>query len=324
MITTIDGYGEMLWVGLVGAIDKMTDQVNAFQSQAKKLLKSLKDWEAFRVCKNQIDDFLELLPLLTELSAKSMRSRHWQQMMTITGKQLNLAEDQFRLQNLLDCDLLKFADDVLELTTASSKEEAIESKLAEISDEWSDAQFVFVAYKNRGDVLLRAADTAEIIEKLEDTQMVLGSMATNRYSAPFKEEVDSWIIKLSVVSEIIRDLAIRSRVDVHGSSLQWRRHRQAAAAGGQALRVHRQELQQARRTGARDPQRRADVRRQRPAEEHAAAPHGAARAVPEVAQLVPGGQARHLPALLLRVGPDAPRDPVDGQRPAGGAAALPV
>lgn len=203
VITTIDGYGEMLWVDLVGSIDKMTDQVNAFQSQAKKLPKSLKDWEAFRVCKNQIDDFLELLPLLTELSAKSMRSRHWQQMMTITGKQLNLAEDQFRLQNLLDCDLLKFADDVLELTTASSKEEAIESKLAGISDEWSDAQFVFVAYKNRGDVLLRAADTAEIIEKLEDTQMVLGSMATNRYSAPFKEEVDSWIIKLSVVSEII-------------------------------------------------------------------------------------------------------------------------
>jgi hypothetical protein len=35
----------------------------------------------------------------------------------------------------------------------------------------------------------QAADTAELIEKLEDSQMTLGSMATNRYSAPFREEV---------------------------------------------------------------------------------------------------------------------------------------
>ena len=203
VITTIEGYGDMLWVDVQGSIDQMTEQVNAFQSHAKKLPKSLKDWEAFRVCKKTIDDFLELLPLLTELSSKSMRSRHWQQMMAITGKQLNLAEDAFRLQHLLDCDLLKHAEDVLDLTTASLKEEAIESKLAEISDDWSDAQLAFVKYKSRGDVLLRAADTAEIIEKLEDTQMALGSMATNRYSAPFKEEVDTWITKLSVVSEIV-------------------------------------------------------------------------------------------------------------------------
>jgi hypothetical protein len=36
---------------------------------------------------------------------------------------------------------------------------------------------------------MQAADTAELIEKLEDSQMTLGSMATNRYSAPFREEV---------------------------------------------------------------------------------------------------------------------------------------
>ena len=33
--------------------------------------------------------------------------------------------------------------------------------------------------------------------------MTLGSMATNRYSAPFRDEVQGWIIKLSTVSEIV-------------------------------------------------------------------------------------------------------------------------
>lgn len=33
--------------------------------------------------------------------------------------------------------------------------------------------------------------------------MTLGSMASNRYSAPFREDVTGWIAKLSTVSEIV-------------------------------------------------------------------------------------------------------------------------
>lgn len=50
---------------------------------------------------------------------------------------------------------------------------------------------------------LQASETAELVEKLEDSQMTLGSMASNRYSAPFREEVSGWINKLSTVSEIV-------------------------------------------------------------------------------------------------------------------------
>jgi hypothetical protein len=38
-------------------------------------------------------------------------------------------------------------------------------------------------YKTRGTVILKGADTAELIERLEDSQMTLGSMATNRRAA---------------------------------------------------------------------------------------------------------------------------------------------
>ena len=33
---------------------------------------------------------------------------------------------------------------------------------------------------------VQASDTAELVEKLEDSQMTLGSMASNRYSTPFR------------------------------------------------------------------------------------------------------------------------------------------
>jgi hypothetical protein len=35
-----------------------------------------------------------------------MRERHWRALMAITGKELSLAEDVFKLQHLLECNLL--------------------------------------------------------------------------------------------------------------------------------------------------------------------------------------------------------------------------
>lgn len=132
-----------------------------------------------------------------------MRERHWKEVMEITGHDLNLAEDVFKLQHLLDCNILKHHEEVEDLTGAAVKEEQIELKLAGIQADWAQINLVFAEYKTRGPVILKASDTAELIEKLEDSQMTLGSMATNRYSAPFREEVQGWIVKLSTVSEII-------------------------------------------------------------------------------------------------------------------------
>ena len=77
--------------------------------------------------------------------------------MRITGKELNLAEDVFKLQHLLDCKLLKVRDDMEELTNSATKEEQIEGKLATVSLDWADTNLVFADYKTRGTVILKAS-----------------------------------------------------------------------------------------------------------------------------------------------------------------------
>ncbi|CAD7698753.1 unnamed protein product [Ostreobium quekettii] len=203
VISTIKGYGDFFWVDVVEQIDVWAEQVNGYQAQAKKLPKALREWQAYKDCRKTIDDFLEMLPLFQSLAHKSMRERHWTDIMKITGKELNLAEDVFKLQHILDCNILDFRDDVEELASAAVKEEQIEVKLKVVDGEWEDLNLSFAEYKTRGPVILKGSDTAELVEKLEDSQMTLGSMATNRYSAPFREEVHEWIVKLSTVSEIV-------------------------------------------------------------------------------------------------------------------------
>lgn len=48
--------------------------------------------------------------------------------------------------------------------------------------DWAIASLAFSEYKTRGPVVLKPSDTAELMEKLEESQMTLGSMSTNRWA----------------------------------------------------------------------------------------------------------------------------------------------
>jgi hypothetical protein len=65
------------------------------------------------------------------------------------------------------------------------------------------------------------ADTTEVVEALEDSQMTLASLSANRYATPFREELTSWLSKLASVSEQVtppghlHDLGSTTRIVAH-------------------------------------------------------------------------------------------------------------
>jgi len=105
---------------------------------------ALREWQAFHDCRKTIDDFLEQLPLFQQLAHKAMRPRwprpayvaavrctplacvvstgsqahgaglyrHWAEVMRVTGAELNLADDTFKLAHLLACGLLAHHEEV--------------------------------------------------------------------------------------------------------------------------------------------------------------------------------------------------------------------
>ena len=79
------------------------------------------------------------------------------------GKELNLAEDFFKLGHLLEAGLLRKRDLIEDVGNAALKEEAIEMRLNSIAGEWSELMLTFQEYKTRGPVVLKVGLTIMLL-----------------------------------------------------------------------------------------------------------------------------------------------------------------
>lgn len=84
------------------------------------------------------------------------------------------------------------------------KEQDIEFKLKQVIVDWAVINLQFAYFKQRGELLLKGIETAEIIALLEDSLMIISSLLANRYIKYIsKSEIISSYNTYYIISNVI-------------------------------------------------------------------------------------------------------------------------
>ncbi|KAH0574694.1 Outer-arm dynein gamma [Spironucleus salmonicida] len=203
---TISSFNEYLW--FEANFSAIQSVLQDFQNKCARLPKQMRQWDAYIELKKKIDDFSSVFPVLQLLSHKAIIERHWIEISKITSCQqiLQVVEkpDSFKLGVLLGAGIFEFRDEIEDLAISASKETDIEDKLKEVIDLWTDKKFVVIEYKTKGFCLLESKRISEINTLLEDSLMILSSLNSNKFNKPFKEDIQLYMKKLSILDEILK------------------------------------------------------------------------------------------------------------------------
>jgi dynein heavy chain len=103
---TITKWKETPWLEIADEIIGMKDGIESFLKDCMRLPSDSKQYPAYKELKQRLDDMETVLPLVEMLGDRSIKERHWEQLIELTGKDIPYNSETFLLRDLLEANLL--------------------------------------------------------------------------------------------------------------------------------------------------------------------------------------------------------------------------
>ena len=195
-------------------VEELEEGAKGLAMKIKKCHKTVKATDAFAVLDKTAKNFYNSCPLVTSLHSQAMRERHWDELITATGVDIEspLQNAMLTLDEILSLELHLPARAVIveEVTDKAVKEAKQEVQLAALEKTWVAINFVTNPYDKDPSVpLLKMGE--EDFEQLEADLLSLQSMVSSRYEH-FKPKSIQWQKELVTASEVITILSELQRM----------------------------------------------------------------------------------------------------------------
>lgn len=175
---SVDNWSSTPWRRL--QVDEIIESLADYGNRVRKLPKNLKEWPAYLELKNKVDQWTDKMVLVEMMFKNSLKDRHWIMLEKITGTQFAIEKNDFTLHDVMIAPLLENKDEIEDICQTAIKEIDIEAKLRQIISDWANIKVELSTFKNRGLLLVKGQELGEVVAFLEDSQMIISSLATNR------------------------------------------------------------------------------------------------------------------------------------------------
>ena len=184
-------------------VEEMESVVGGTIKKVGRLGKEMKHYKVWEDMKYSIDVFRETIPLIQDLRSKALRQRHWDSLQEKLGLDFDPKSSEFTLNQILKLGFKNHAEFIGELAGNANKELNIEKALDELEIRWASVELDVAPYK---DQYYKLKSTEDIAQLLEDDSVALSTMKASKFYHSFKELIDKWEKKLSIISEVVEQI----------------------------------------------------------------------------------------------------------------------
>jgi dynein heavy chain len=191
--------------------EALEEKAKELMMKCKKLHKEVKESAAFKGLNAMMVNLVITCPLVGLLRQPAMQRRHWQEVMQVTGKEIDVPEDnpELLLADVMSLELHKFKPAIEDVGDKAAKEAKQEQLLGSLNQMWSGCEWIMTPFRDTDEnppliPLLKCNE--DDFEQLEADQMAIQTMLTSRYQH-FKKKFEAWSTELLMVNDVISLLA---------------------------------------------------------------------------------------------------------------------
>ena len=141
------------------------------------------------------------MPVVVDLRSQCLLERHWEKIKEVLERDIDISKASFTLKTLIDMKVNDKKEEIGDIALKAKKEQELEKQLAEVVKPWETLEIVLKYNKDKDVYTLTQLD--DLIVLLEDTQVAITSIITNRFVTPLYDKVEPWQKKFALFSNTL-------------------------------------------------------------------------------------------------------------------------
>ena len=129
------------------------------------------------------------MPIVSALRNKNLQANHWIDINNLIEGEINLDEEDFTLQSLIDLDVVQYQEEIQAISVRATGEQKLVDALNEVELAWKAQNFVTIKFKETEFEILNEIDDIYTFldENLAQVNMILG----NRYAGVVRTQAET-------------------------------------------------------------------------------------------------------------------------------------
>lgn len=150
--------------------------------------------------KSLVEQFESAMPIVKALRNEDLQEMHWNDIRDMIGQELNIHEEGFTLQSLIDMNVVQYMDQIVSKSVEATGQAKLRKQLNELIEIWKSVQFVTKNYKEKDNVYV-LSDLEDMYTALDEGLATINMILGNRYVKVMRDQAEKMKKDLNLLSD---------------------------------------------------------------------------------------------------------------------------